>query len=83
MDINELRPYVESFHCFLATESKIKFSIRLKTHYMIMASVKFKRRFHSMLFANEGIRKKQDCSYQGEALNVPTAFECLRSSNNQ
>ena len=25
--------------------------------------------------------KKQDCSYQGEALNVPTAFWGLLSSN--
>ena len=27
-------------------------------------------------------KMKQDCSYQGEALNVPTAFEVLWSSNN-
>ena len=25
---------------------------------------------------------KQDCSYQGEALNVPTAFKGFWSSNN-
>ena len=25
---------------------------------------------------------EQDCSYQGEPLNVPTAFKCLWSSNN-
>ena len=27
-------------------------------------------------------KMKQDCSYQGEALNVPTAFSGLWSSNN-
>ena len=27
-------------------------------------------------------KMKKDCSYQGEALNVPTAFEGLRSSSN-
>ena len=27
--------------------------------------------------------KEQDCSYQGEALNVPTAFKVLWSCNNK
>ena len=28
------------------------------------------------------MKNKQNCSYQGEALNVPTAFQGLWSSNN-
>ena len=31
---------------------------------------------------NKKSKLKQDCSYQGEALIVPTAFRGLSSSNN-
>ena len=36
--------------------------------------------FFVQMFVRE-LHKEQDCSYQGEALNVPTAFEGLWSRN--